>query len=78
MSGDTLGSAVLHVAHDAAQSFKTELPQSRIVRGLFAIPSAGQAPGVFTFAAGADADRRAEILRMRWVLNAISNGGSKS
>ncbi|HTD61899.1 MAG TPA: DUF305 domain-containing protein [Gemmatimonadaceae bacterium] len=50
----------------------------RMVKDLFAIPGAGQAPEVFTFASGADADQRAEILRMRSVLNAISNGGSKS
>jgi uncharacterized protein (DUF305 family) len=49
-----------------------------MVKDLFAIPGAGQAPEVFTFASGADADQRAEILRMRSVLNAISNGGSKS
>ena len=50
----------------------------KMVKDLFAIPGAGQAPEVFTFASGADADQRAEILRMRSVLNAISNGGSKS
>ena len=49
-----------------------------MVKDLFAIPGAGQAPEVFTFASGADADQRAEILRMRSVLNAITNGGSKS
>jgi uncharacterized protein (DUF305 family) len=49
-----------------------------MVKGLFAISGAGQAPEVFTFASGADADQRAEILRMRSVLNVISNGGSKS
>ena len=47
-----------------------------MVKDLFAIPGAGQAPEVFTFASGADADQRAEILRMRSVLNAITNGGS--
>jgi uncharacterized protein (DUF305 family) len=47
-----------------------------MVKNLFAIPGAGQAPEVFTFASGADADQRAEILRMRSVLNAITSGGS--
>jgi uncharacterized protein (DUF305 family) len=41
-------------------------------------PAFDQAPEVFTFAPGANADQRAEILRVRSVLNAISNGGSKS
>ena len=50
----------------------------KMVKDLFAIPGAGQAPDVFTFASGADADQRAEILRMRSVLNSISHGGSKS
>ena len=49
----------------------------KMVKDLFAT-GAGQAPEVFTFASGADADQRAEILRMRSVLNAITNGGSKS
>ena len=49
----------------------------KMVKDLFATGS-GQAPDVFTFASGADADQRAEILRMRSVLNAITNGGSKS
>jgi len=49
----------------------------KMVKDLFAT-GAGQAPDVFTFASGADADQRAEILRMRSVLNAITNGGSKS
>lgn len=50
----------------------------KMVHDLFAVPGAGQAPEVFTFASGADVDQRAEILRMRSVLNAITNGGSKS
>jgi uncharacterized protein (DUF305 family) len=50
----------------------------KMVKDLLAIPGAGQAPEVFTFASGADADQRAEILRMRSVLNAITSGGSKS
>ncbi len=45
-----------------------------MVKDLFATGS-GQAPDVFTFASGADADQRAEILRMRSVLNALTNGG---
>lgn len=49
----------------------------KMVKDLFAT-GAGQAPDVFTFASGADADQRAEILRMRSVLNATTNGGSKS
>jgi len=48
-----------------------------MVKTLFAT-GAGQAPDVFTFASGADADQRAEILRMRSVLNALTSGGSKS
>lgn len=49
----------------------------KMVKDLFA-SGAGQAPDVFTFASGADADQRAEILRMRSLLNVLTNGGRKS
>jgi uncharacterized protein (DUF305 family) len=49
-----------------------------MVKNLLATPGAAQAPEVFTFASDADADQRAEIKRMRVVLDAIATGGSKS
>jgi uncharacterized protein (DUF305 family) len=51
-----------------------------MVKDLKATPGGGKAPDVFTFATDADADQRAEIIRMRSVLNAITHagGGSKS
>jgi uncharacterized protein (DUF305 family) len=47
-----------------------------MVKNLLATTGAAQAPEVFTFASDADADQRAEIKRMRSVLDAT--GASKS
>jgi uncharacterized protein (DUF305 family) len=44
-----------------------------MVKNLLATTGAAQAPEVFTFASDADADQRAEIKRMRSVLDAISS-----
>jgi uncharacterized protein (DUF305 family) len=44
-----------------------------MVKGLLSTTGAAQAPEVFTFASDADADQRAEIKRMRSVLDAISS-----
>jgi uncharacterized protein (DUF305 family) len=49
-----------------------------MVKQLFHTEGGGLAADVFTFATDADADQRAEIIRMRSVLNAITRGGSKS
>jgi len=43
-----------------------------MVKNLLGTPGAAQAPEVFTFASEADADQRAEIKRMRSVLDMIS------
>jgi uncharacterized protein (DUF305 family) len=47
-----------------------------MVKDLFAASGSAQAPDVFTFASGADADQRAEIKRMQIVLASIT--GRKS
>jgi uncharacterized protein (DUF305 family) len=49
-----------------------------MVKNLLGTPGAAQAPEVFTFASEADADQRAEIKRMRSVLDTITNGGRTS
>jgi uncharacterized protein (DUF305 family) len=49
-----------------------------MVKDLLATPGAAQAPEVFTFASDADADQRAEIKRMRTVLDALTSGAGKS
>jgi len=49
-----------------------------MVKSLLATPGAAQAPEVFTFASEADADQRAEIKRMRSVLDTMANEGHKS
>ena len=49
-----------------------------MVNNLLATPGAAQAPEVFTFASDANADQRAEIKRMRSVLDAMGNGAKKS
>jgi uncharacterized protein (DUF305 family) len=49
-----------------------------MVKNLLATPGAAQAPEVFTFASEADADQRAEIKRMRGVLDTMANEGRKS
>jgi uncharacterized protein (DUF305 family) len=49
-----------------------------MVKDLIHTEGGGLAPEVFTFATDADADQRAEIIRMRSVLDAITHGGSKS
>jgi uncharacterized protein (DUF305 family) len=45
-----------------------------MVKNLLNTPGAAQAPEVFTFASDADADQRAEIKRMRTVLDALPRG----
>ncbi|HEU4632059.1 MAG TPA: DUF305 domain-containing protein [Gemmatimonadaceae bacterium] len=42
-----------------------------MVKELFAAPGGGQEPTLFDFAAGVDADQRAEIERMQQMLNAL-------
>jgi uncharacterized protein (DUF305 family) len=49
-----------------------------MVKSLLATPGAAQTPDVFTFAADADADQRAEIKRMQTVLDTINGQARKS
>lgn len=48
-----------------------------MVEELFASEGAGQEPELFIFASHVDADQRAEIARMRNVLNNLSQGGTE-
>jgi uncharacterized protein (DUF305 family) len=48
-----------------------------MVKDLFAVPGAGQAPEMFRFASDVDADQRAEIARMQGMLNSLKGGSTE-